>query len=141
MWNTRSEANEPEGGACLKEAGEGGLIGVVGNCASGKTTLVNGLTAHGWRAVNIAQEHSAAPKLWQRKNPDFLVCLSCTLETAKKRRKIAWGQERLDDQWRRLANARENCDLFLPTDDLSIDQVLATVMGAVKEKHKLTTTW
>ncbi|MBS4029991.1 MAG: hypothetical protein KGZ63_00990 [Clostridiales bacterium] len=114
-------------------------MGVVGNCVAGKTTLVKGLIAQGLSAVNIAQEHSTAPQLWRRKNPDFLVCLSCTLETARSRREIYWGQERLDDQRQRLANARAHCELYLPTDGMEIEEVLATVIQAVKEKHKLTT--
>lgn len=118
---------------------DGYIIGVVGNCVAGKTTLVKGLIAQGFSAVNIAQEHSTAPQLWRRKNPDFLVCLSCTLETAKSRREIYWGQGRLDDQRQRLANARANCDLYLPTDGMEIEEVLATVIQSVKEKHKLTT--
>lgn len=108
-----------------------GLIGVVGNCVAGKTTLVNGLKEKGYRAVNIAQEHSTAQKLWQRKQPDFLVCLSCTLATAQARREIYWGQERLDDQWQRLAHARAHCDLYLPTDGLAISDVLEAVIAAV----------
>ena len=115
------------------------IIGVVGNCVAGKTTLVSGLIEQGFSAVNIAQEHSVAPQLWRRKNPDFLVCLSCTLETAKSRREIYWGQERLDDQRQRLVNARAHCDLYLPTDGKEIEEVLTIVIQAVKEKHKLTT--
>jgi hypothetical protein len=118
--------------------GFNGLIGVVGNCVSGKTTLVKGLTERGFRAVNIAQEHSTAPRLWQRKNPDFLVCLSCTLDSARRRRQIFWGQERLDDQWQRLAHARAHCDIYLPTDDLTISDVLETVSNECDKKHKLT---
>ena len=110
---------------------EGLLIGVVGNCTAGKTTLVSGLHSSGYRAVNIAQEHSSAPRLWQRKNPDFLVCLSCTLETARQRRDIGWGQERLDEQWCRLSHAREHANLYLPTDGLSIAEVLSRVIEAV----------
>ncbi|MCW3491278.1 hypothetical protein [Dethiobacter alkaliphilus] len=110
-----------------------GIIGVVGNCASGKTTLVKGLNELGYRAVNIAQEHSTAQKLWQRKNPDFLVCLSCTLETAKKRREIYWTQQRLDDQWERLAHARANCHLFLATDEMTKSEVLRAVVEVVNE--------
>ncbi len=107
------------------------VIGVVGNCAAGKTTLVSGLKAQGFSAVNIAQEHSAASQLWRRKNPDFLVCLSCTLETAKSRRKISWDQGRLDDQWKRLANAKDHCNLYLPTDGMTIEEVLDTVIKIV----------
>jgi hypothetical protein len=112
------------------------LIGVVGNCTAGKTTLVAGLNNSGYRAVNIAQEHSSVQRLWQRKNPDFLVCLSCTLETARQRRDMGWGQERLDDQWRRLSHAREHADFYLPTDGLAIAEVLLRVTEAVKNRTR-----
>ncbi|MCL5983025.1 MAG: hypothetical protein M1571_11065 [Firmicutes bacterium] len=115
----------------MSEEGNPRIIGVVGNCVAGKTTLVNSLKRCGFNAVNIAQEHSSVQRLWRRRNPTFLVCLSCTLETAKKRRSIYWGQERLDNQWQRLADARQHCDLFLATDDLSIADVLETVVQAV----------
>ena len=113
--------------------GYDGLIGVVGNCAAGKTTLVKGLTSRGFHAVNVAQEHSTAPRLWQRKNPDFLVCLSCTLETAKQRRDVHWGQDRLNEQRKRLAHALVHCNLILPTDGLTVTEVLDTVVEAVTE--------
>ncbi len=110
----------------------GFLIGVVGNCVAGKTTLVQGLKALGYLAVNIPQEHSVAPKFWRKLNVNFLVLLSCTLETAKQRRHIAWGQERLEQQAIKLSDARAHCQLVLPTDDLSIEQVLNTVVEAVQ---------
>ncbi len=110
------------------------LIGVCGNCVSGKTTLVEGLTAMGYRAVNIPQEHSVSKKFWKRKNPDFLVVLNCSLETAQKRRRISWGEERLKAQHERLTNAIENCDLYLPTDDLTIPEMLLTTVEAVRRK-------
>lgn len=108
------------------------LIGIVGNCAAGKTTLLNGLKALGYRAVNIPQEHSVAPRLWRKFDVDFLVMLSCTLTTARRRRSIAWGQERLNQQAIKLEDARLNCHLNLPTDDLTIEQVLQTVVEAVE---------
>lgn len=110
-----------------------GVIGVVGNCASGKTTLVKGLNAMGFHAVNIAQEHSMVQRLWQRKKPDFLVCLSCTLATAQERREIYWTQERLDDQWQRLVHARAHCDFQLATDGMSITQVLEAVVSRLEQ--------
>ena len=111
-------------------------IGVVGNCASGKTTLVRGLTGLGYRAINIPQEHSVAPRFWRKLNVDFLVFLSCTLQTARQRRSIAWGQERLDAQAEKLVDARARCQLHLPTDDLDIDEVLRAVVTAVKPSRK-----
>ncbi len=107
------------------------LVGVVGNCASGKTTLVNGLQELGYRAVNIPQEHSVSPRFWRKFNLDFLVMLSCTLATARQRRSVPWGQERLDQQARKLADARAHCQLYLPTDDLSIAEVREQVIAAL----------
>jgi hypothetical protein len=108
------------------------LIGVVGNCVSGKTTLVAGLKEKGYQAVNIPQEHSVTPRFWRKFNVDFLVMLSCTLATAQTRRKIPWGQVRLDRQAAILADARANCQLYLPTDDFTIPEVLEQVIQAVE---------
>lgn len=107
-----------------------GLIGVVGVCASGKTTLVNGLKALGYQARNIPQEHSVVPGLWRRYQPEFLVMLDATLPTIRARRPVAWGEERLAEQLQRLASARSHCHLYLPTDGLSIDEVREAVCEA-----------
>lgn len=112
------------------------VIGVVGNCASGKTTLVQGLGKLGFRAVNIPQEHSVTPRFWRKLNVDYLVLLSCTLTTARSRRKIPWGQERLDAQAAKLADAREHCHLHLATDDLTIEQVLQLVLAQIGQYKK-----
>ncbi|MBS3873253.1 MAG: hypothetical protein KGZ92_07280 [Firmicutes bacterium] len=106
-------------------------VGVVGNCVSGKTTLVNSLQAHGYRAINIPQEHSVSPRFWRRLAPDFLIYLTCTLSTAQKRRQIPWGQETLDAQWKILSEARENADLIIPTDELTATEVLAKALDAL----------
>ncbi|OWZ83610.1 hypothetical protein [Natranaerobius trueperi] len=112
------------------------LIGVCGNCASGKTTLVDGLLAMGYQAVNIPQEHSVSKTLWKRKNPDFLVVLICTLKTAKKRRNISWGEERLRVQRKRLSDAIQNCNLYLPTDDLTIPDVLLKTVASITKSYE-----
>jgi RNase adaptor protein for sRNA GlmZ degradation len=115
------------------------LIAVVGVCASGKTTLVGGLRELGYSAVNVPQEHSVVRALWERKNPDLLVMLDARWETTKRRRpEIAYGPERLDDQRRRLQTARERCDLYLPTDDLTEVEVRSAVVRLAdewKESH------
>ena len=52
------------------------LIGVVGVCASGKSTLIKGLKERGFNARHIAQEHSYVKDMWKRiTNPDLLVFL------------------------------------------------------------------
>ncbi len=112
------------------------LIGVCGNCVSGKTTLVEGLNAMGYKAINIPQEHSVAKTFWTRKKPDFLVVLNCSLETARKRRNISWGEERLEAQRKRLAHAIENCDLYLETDHLTIPEMLWITVATLKENCK-----
>lgn len=106
-------------------------IGVVGNCVAGKSTLVEGLKGLGYQAINIPQEHSVSQRFWRRVKPDFLVYLSCTLEVARSRRKIPWGQERLDEQWAILSDARENADLRIDTDPLGVEEVLEIVLRAL----------
>lgn len=96
---------------------------------------MNGLRALGINAQNVPQEHSNVRRLWRLKDPDFLVHLDCTYETARRRRpQIPWGPERYEEQRRRLAVARLECDLFLPTDDLSIAQVRERVLAALERR-------
>ena len=59
------------------------LIGIVGPCGAGKTTLAQGLRGKGYRARAIVQEHSYVQDMWQRiTKPDILIFLqaSCTVE-------------------------------------------------------------
>lgn len=108
-------------------------IVVVGVCASGKTTLVEGLRARGYRARSVALEHSNVPRLWTYHDPDFLVVLDCSLETIRKRRLIPWGEERLRAQHRRLSHARQHCHLYLCTDNLSVEEMVDRVIAALEE--------
>ncbi|TCS80418.1 hypothetical protein [Pectinatus cerevisiiphilus] len=103
-------------------------IVVVGICASGKSTLVEGLRGKGYEAYNMAQEHSCIPKLWAKKHPDKLIMLDAKLPTVQQRRSVSWTQERIDIQHARLADARKNADLYLLTDDLTITEVLTAVI-------------
>jgi deoxyadenosine/deoxycytidine kinase len=107
------------------------VVAIVGVCASGKTTLAAGLTQHGIRAYSVPQEHSFVRRLWEKQHPDanVLVMLDARWETTKQRRPtISYGPDRLEEQRQRLALARESCDLYLPTDDLSIDEVRQRVL-------------
>jgi ABC-type Mn2+/Zn2+ transport system ATPase subunit len=53
------------------------LVGIVGPCGAGKTTLTRNLTAAGISARAIAQEHSYVPYMWQKiTNPDILIFLA-----------------------------------------------------------------
>lgn len=110
-------------------------VAIVGVCAAGKTTLAEGLRASGYRAVTVPQEHSVVRRLWARLHPEVnvLVMLDAQFETTKQRRPaISYGPDRLDEQRRRLADARAACDLYLPTDHITIEQVRQTVIDWVQ---------
>jgi deoxyadenosine/deoxycytidine kinase len=106
-------------------------IVVVGPCAAGKTTLVNGLVAQGFRGARlVAQEHSGVHDLWARHGrPDALIYLDVQTATMNRRQARAdWTDEARAEQLARLEHARRECDLYLPTDDLTIPQVLEVVV-------------
>ncbi len=106
------------------------IIGVVGVCGSGKTTLINGLKARGLDAHHIAQEHSYVATMWQQLvNPDVLVFLDASYPETVKRRKLNWTLEEYQEQLRRLANARQNCHLYIFTDLLTPKQVIDQVLN------------
>lgn len=111
----------------------GTRIGIAGNCAAGKSTLVTALQNKGYNAVNIQQEHSVSKGFWRRLAPDVIIYLSCTLETARQRRNIPWGQERLDQQWEVLSEVREQAHAIIATDALTKEQVLAVAEQAIAE--------
>ena len=103
-------------------------IAVIGPCLSGKSELVADLRARGYNARHVAQEHSYVQDMWQRiAQPDVLVVLDVSYEVACQRKKISWGPERLERQRARLAHARQHCDLYINTDNLTIDEVRARV--------------
>ncbi len=109
-------------------------IKVAGPCASGKSTLAARLRALGYDASSTAQDHSYVPDMWQRLNPpDLLVYLDLSLTTAHRRGRTGWDQSYLDEQKHRLRHARAHCDLYLATDDLTEDQVLALVLDFLSQ--------
>lgn len=109
------------------------LIGVVGPCGSGKSTLVNGLKQHGCRAKNIAQEHSYVPYMWQRLvHPDILVFLDVSHLNSMKRRNFDWTPAEHAEQMRRLQHARQHADLYLDTNALTVKEVLDGTLAYIK---------
>jgi len=113
------------------------LIGVVGPCASGKSTLIAGLTRLGYRTRHIAQEHSYVKDMWQRlTNPDVLVFLDASYPTTTRRRKLDWSAADWQEQQHRLQHARANADLYLDTDKLSAEQVLEAVVEWVEGRGR-----
>jgi hypothetical protein len=61
--------------------------------------------------------------MWRMTRPDVLIYLDATMETIRRRRDVSWGPDHLAAENERLAHARDHCDLYVATDDLSIEQV------------------
>jgi cytidylate kinase len=108
------------------------LVGIVGVCASGKSTLISGLVAHGIRTKHIAQEHSFVKDMWKRlTNPDILVFLDASYPVTLLRRRFNWTEADWAEQQRRLMHARDHADLIVNTNELTIEQVLELVVNFV----------
>jgi len=111
------------------------LIGFVGPCASGKSTITSELEALGYHTRHIAQEHSYVKDMWQRlTNPDILIFLQASYPVTVRRRNLNWREKDYIEQQRRLAHAREHADLFINTDDLSIDEVIQRIVNFIEQK-------
>lgn len=105
------------------------LIGVVGVCAAGKSTLIGGLEMRGYRARHIAQEHSYVKDMWKRiTNPDVLIFLDASYPITVQRRKLNWLEADWAEQQRRLSHAREHATFYIQTDGHSAEQVLGEVL-------------
>lgn len=112
------------------------LIGVVGPCGSGKSTLIAGLEKHGYRCRHIAQEHSYVKHMWQAvTNPDVLIFLQCSFENSTARRKLNWMPADYEEQQRRLSHAREHAHLYIDTDNLAPEGVLARALAYLKDEN------
>jgi cytidylate kinase len=110
------------------------VIGIVGPCGSGKSTLIVGLEKRGYSCRHIAQEHSYVQAMWQKiAKPDILIYLSASFPVSTSRRQLNWQKKDHDEQIHRLAHAREHANLFLDTDDLTPEQVLQKVLDYLKE--------
>jgi hypothetical protein len=118
-----------------EDEGDRRRIVVVGPCASGKSTLVGSIRPKGYTIRNCAQEHSHVPQLWLKYcRADTLIYLDAGLETIGRRQgRSDWTQARLDEQHRRLADARRHCDFYLYTDELSREQVADRVETFLSE--------
>jgi deoxyadenosine/deoxycytidine kinase len=105
------------------------LIGVVGPCGSGKSTLIAGLEKHGYACRHIAQEHSYVPAMWQIiTKPDVLIYLHASFPVSTARRKLNWRVQDYEEQSRRLSHARAHAHIIIDTDNLTPDQVLQSAL-------------
>ena len=104
-------------------------VAVVGPCAAGKSTLVAGLRERGYNAHHVAQEHSFVPEMWQEMtHPDVLVYLNASYETIRGRRQLDWTEADYAEQQRRLGHARQNASLYLSTDNIGPEEMVAWVL-------------
>jgi RNase adaptor protein for sRNA GlmZ degradation len=105
------------------------LVGVVGPCGSGKSTLIAVLETHSYRCRHIAQEHSYVKDMWKRiSNPDVLIFLQASFPICTARRKLNWDESDFAEQQRRLSHALEHADLIVDTDALTPPEVAARVL-------------
>jgi len=105
------------------------LIGVVGPCGSGKSTLIAGLEGHGYSCRHIAQEHSYVPAMWQKlSKPDILIFLHASFPISTARRKLNWQLADYEEQFRRLSHAQDHAHIIIYTDNLTPEQVLQTAL-------------
>ena len=108
-------------------------IAIVGPCASGKTTLAEGLCRHGYDARQIAQEHSFVPDMWQvMTKPDVLIFLDASYPVCTERKSLNWLLSEYEEQQRRLNHARQHCDIYQLSDGLTPDSVLKAVLAALE---------
>lgn len=106
------------------------IIGIVGPCAAGKSTLISSLAEHSIAARHIAQEHSYVKNMWQRiTNPDILIYLDVSFLESLRRRPMNWDENEFIEQVKRLEHARQHADFYLNTDPLTPQQVFERVMN------------
>jgi deoxyadenosine/deoxycytidine kinase len=114
-----------------------GLIGVVGPCGAGKSTLTQALDERGYATRHIAQEHSYVKDMWQRMtNPDTLIYLHVSYEVSQARRKLNWNESEYDEQNRRLSHSREHADLVVDTDRLDPAELIVQVVDYLEGIEK-----
>jgi guanylate kinase len=112
------------------------LIGVVGPCGAGKSTLTDALDSLGYATRHIAQEHSYVKDMWKRiTNPDMLIFLQVSYAVSQQRRPMNWSEAEYEEQQRRLSHARENADLYIETDNLDIEEVLERALAFIKSNR------
>jgi cytidylate kinase len=109
------------------------LIGIVGVCAAGKSTITACLRALGLRAKPIAQEHSYVKDMWLRlTHPDILIFLDASYLVTVARKNLNWTEAEYLEQHDRLRHARQHADLYIFSDKLTPQQVVDRILGYLR---------
>lgn len=110
------------------------VLGIVGPCGAGKTTLIRLLQPYPISTRHIAQEHSYVATMWQRViHPDILIFLGASYPETIRRRQLNWTLEEYQEQLRRLAHARQNASFYILTDGLSPQDILIQVLDFLQK--------
>lgn len=113
-------------------------VAVVGPCASGKSTIVEGLRERGIDAFSVAQEHSIIGDLWRHREPDVLVYLDVSLDSIRARRdNPEWPEWIYDLQVKRLARARSNASFIIDTTTMPPAEIVAELDAAIGQSEKV----
>ena len=111
------------------------LIGIVGPCSAGKSTLIGKLHKKGFHCRHIAQEHSFVPNMWQKViNPIVLVYLDVSYDVSMRRKKINMNAQEFDEQLARLNHARQYADIYLHTDPFTPEEVVEAILISLEER-------
>lgn len=103
---------------------------IAGPCGSGKSTLVQALSAAGFTARAVAQEHSVIHDLWKHGGkPLALIVLEASSPVITQRRGTDFPEWLHHEQMERLTSAREHADLVVDTDQRSAEDVSEVVIG------------
>lgn len=100
------------------------LLGIVGPCSAGKSTLISKLQKLGYHCRHIAQEHSFVPDMWRKiVDPAALIYLDVSYAESMRRRPLDLSLVEFNEQKNRLSHAFEHADLRIHTDELTPEQV------------------
>ena len=71
--------------------------------------------------------------MWQRiAKPDILIFLDASFPVSTARRKLNWRKTDHEEQYRRLAHARQHANVVIDTDAITPEQVLQKVLDYLK---------
>jgi len=113
----------------MKTGDRGIVIGVVGPCTAGKSTLIHNLQQIGIEARHVAQEHSYVATMWKRlTNPDVLIYLDVSYTISLRRKNLGWTVDEYNEQLYRLRDARVNANFYLMTDPYTEEEVFNQIL-------------